>query len=181
MSRSNLALIGFMGVGKSTIGRMLADSLGYKFCDTDLLIQQFDGRSIAAIFSEDGETAFRELERKIVAEAATCDSQVISTGGGAALDPVNISNLRRSSAIFLLIARPHEILRRIGDARHRPLLAGAPDPRAKIEELLDQRMPRYCAAADYMIITSGKHPADVCSEILDLYQPERLIRPDENE
>lgn len=168
MPGRNLALIGFMGVGKSTIGRLLADNLGYNYCDTDQLIQHTARKTIARIFAEDGEAAFRKIERSVIAEVSSLDRQVISTGGGAALDIENVNNLRKSCTIFLLIARAHEILRRVGDTRSRPLLADTIDPKARIEELLTERMPRYAAAADYMIITSGKHPADICAEILNL-------------
>ncbi len=169
MPPNNLALIGFMGVGKTTIGRMLADKLEYTFCDTDQLIQQAAGKSIPQIFEEDGEAVFRQIERRVIADIALSDRHVISTGGGVALDPENVNNLRQNCTIFLLIARAHEILRRIGDAKSRPLLAMAQDPKARIEELLTQRMPRYASAADHMIITSGKYPTDVCAEILNLF------------
>ena len=136
MGARNLVLIGFMGTGKTTIGRLCAERLGYRFRDSDTEIESRIGCSIAQYFSQKGEAAFREIEREVIAELAEESDQVISTGGGVVLDPENAMRLREGGWVVLLQATPDAILARVGDTRSRPLLANAADPLARIEELL---------------------------------------------
>ena len=140
----NIVLTGFMGTGKTTVGRLLADKLGYEFVDTDEVIEERHG-TIAEIFRTRGEDAFRRIERELAAELAARDRLVIATGGRLMLDPQNVSSLSRNGRVFCLVATPDEIFDRVThdtSATERPLLA-VPDPRQRIVELLAERSPDY--------------------------------------
>ena len=152
-----IVLMGFMGTGKSEVGRRLAQRLGRAFLDTDQLVEERAGKRVAAIFADDGEPVFRQLERDAVVEAASRGGAVISVGGGAVLDPENTRTLREAGTVVYLTARPDVISRRIGDGASRPLLRD--DPRGAIERLLAERGPIYSAAADVTVDTS-EHTAD---------------------
>lgn len=168
--RKNLILIGFMGVGKSTVGEICARELGYAFCDTDAMIEAQSGRSIATLFAQEGETAFRKRERELIAELTAKSGLVIATGGGAPLDPINGERLRAGGMVVLLTASPQEILRRIGDTRSRPLLAEADDPGAKIDAMLRSRNPVYREAAHHQIRAAYGSPKAVAAAILQLLE-----------
>jgi len=167
-----IVLMGFMGTGKSEVGRRLAQRLGRAFVDTDQLVEERAGKRVAAIFADDGEPAFRALERAAVADAAGRGATIIAVGGGAVLDPENVRCLREAGMLVHLTARPEVILRRVGDTTHRPLLRD--DPKAAVERLLAERGPVYADAADITIDTS-EHAADqVVREIQQaLARPER--------
>ncbi len=140
----NIVLTGFMGTGKTTVGRLLAEKLGYEFVDTDQVIEERHGK-IAEIFRTRGEDAFRRIERELAAELAARDRLVISTGGRLMLDPQNVASLSRNGRVFCLVATPDEIFDRVThdtSATERPLLA-VPDPRQRIVELLAERSPDY--------------------------------------
>src|SRR5690242_1104336 len=139
----NLVLIGFMGSGKSTVGRICADRLGYDYVDSDADIEKRAGCSITQLFASQGEAAFRALERQALAELSARPDVVLATGGGAVLDAENVSTLRANSRIVLLTATPECILERVRDAVTRPLLADAADPLKRIRELLAQREVAY--------------------------------------
>ena len=163
----NVALFGFMGVGKSAIGRMLAEKLGLSFVDLDEEIVSRTGRSIESIFDEDGEERFREIEKTVTEEYSALNGQVIACGGGTVIDPENLENLRRGSRMVLLTAEPEVILERVeaeGDAR--PLL-NVDDRLGKIRSLLTERWPRYIEAADIIIDTSEYTPQVVVSIIIE--------------
>jgi shikimate kinase len=167
----NIVLTGFMGTGKSTVGRLLAERLGYEFVDTDQLIEERHG-AIADIFRTRGEDAFRRIERDLAAELATRDRLVISTGGRLMLDPHNAASLGRHGRVFCLVATADEILARVtrdGSSRERPLLAG-PDTRQRIVDLLAERAPAYRGFVQ--ISTVGRDPDVVADEL------ERLVRSD---
>jgi shikimate kinase len=159
-----IVLTGFMGTGKSEVGRRLAARLGRAFVDTDQLVEREAGKSVAAIFADDGEPAFRARERDAVATAAAHRDAVIAVGGGAVLDATNVARLREAGVVVCLSAAPETILRRVGDAAKRPLLAGG-DPRAAIERLLAARKPSYDAAADLTVDTTERAVEDVVEEI----------------
>ncbi|NQT08027.1 shikimate kinase [Candidatus Bathyarchaeota archaeon] len=163
----NVALFGFMGVGKSAVGRMLAEKLDLAFVDLDVEIVRTTGRSIERIFQEDGEERFREIERALTEEYSALDGQVIACGGGTVIDPENLENLRRSSRMVLLTAEPEVILERVkaeGDVR--PLL-NVNDKLDKIRSLLTKRWPSYVEAADIIIDTSEYTPQVVVSIIIE--------------
>lgn len=155
--------MGFMGTGKSEVGRRLAQRLGRAFVDTDRLVEARAGKRIATIFAEDGEPAFRTLERAAVAEAAGRGGPVVAVGGGAVLDPENVRCLRAAGVLVYLTARPEIIMGRVGDGSNRPLLQG--DPRAAVARLLAERGPVYAAAADITVDTSGRTAGEVVGEI----------------
>lgn len=150
----NVALIGFMGTGKSTVGRVVAEMLHFEFLDTDEAIESRAGMAIAEIFKQHGEPAFRELEKKLVAELASRSGVVISCGGGMAASQVNLDRLKQHSLVICLWAAPEKILHRVRHQSHRPLLHD-PDPLAKIKTLLAERTPFY-RQADVMINTEHR-------------------------
>ncbi|MBP1690033.1 MAG: Shikimate kinase [Deltaproteobacteria bacterium] len=158
-----IVLMGFMGTGKSEVGRRLAQRLGRSFVDTDQLIEEHTGKRIPAIFAEDGEPAFRAFEREAVAEAAGRGRAVVAIGGGAVLDPENVRCLRAAGVLVYLTARPEIILGRVGAASNRPLLRD--DPRAAVTRLLAERGPVYAAAADITVDTSERTADEVVAEI----------------
>lgn len=160
----NVALIGFMGTGKSSVGRLVADQLRFDYLDTDELIQSRAGRTIADIFAGEGEAAFRALEQKIVEELAGRVGTVISTGGGLPVNPQNLASLRTHALIACLWASPEKIWERVRNQSHRPLL-NDPDPQAKIRELLDARGPFY-RQADVLLSTEVRSIREVAQQVV---------------
>jgi shikimate kinase len=151
--KTNIALIGFMGAGKSAVGRALAAKLDMEFIDMDSLIQQAAGRPIADIFAREGEPAFRRMEAQITRQAAAKKQAVIACGGGIVLQQNNIDLLRRSSIMVYLSAEPAMLLRRVLNSRERRPLLEVADP-ASVYSLLKYRRPLYEKAADVIIDTS---------------------------
>lgn len=150
----NVILTGFMGTGKTAVGKRLAKRLGWKFVDLDELIVAGAKMPIAKIFSERGETVFRRLERRHISRVVHGRHQVIATGGGAFVNPRNRSFLRASGTVICLTARPAVILERVSHKlRMLPMLVGATNPLTRIKTLLAQRAPAY-AQADLTIDTS---------------------------
>ncbi|MBA7702926.1 Shikimate kinase 1 [subsurface metagenome] len=165
--KPNIALIGFMGVGKTAAGKVLADRLNKEFVETDALIEQKAGKSIPEIFQQDGEIAFRELEINIAKEVAQRKNLVIACGGGIVLNKINIDRLGKESIIVYLTASPEVILKRTsGSGEERPLL-NVPDKAAEIRELLRFRKPLYERAADIKINTSRLNIASVAEQIIN--------------
>jgi shikimate kinase len=160
----NVALYGFMGVGKSTLGKALSERLGYGFVDMDEVIEERAGMKIKEIFAAEGEIGFRELEKAVARELADEDRHVIACGGGAILEPENAEALRKSSVLVLLTASIDEILERTRGSDERPLL-DVEDTRVEAEALLRKRMPRYLEAADLVIDTTDASPAQLADEI----------------
>ncbi len=160
----NVALYGFMGVGKSAIGRALSERLGYGFVDMDEVIESRAGMKIKDIFAAEGEEGFRELEKAAAKELAGKNRHVIACGGGAILDPENAEALRKSSVLVLLTASINEILERTRSSDERPLL-NVEDTRIEAETLLRKRMPRYLEVADLIIDTTDASPAQLADEI----------------
>jgi shikimate kinase len=148
----NIILTGFMGTGKSAVGKKLAVRLGRKFIDTDALIAQEAGMPIARLFSEKGEPYFRELEQEVIARVCLEDEAIIATGGGAIVKEVNAQRLKASGIVICLTAAPEVILARVQEDTTRPLLL-ADDPLPKIHALLAARAEAY-ARAHAMIDTS---------------------------
>lgn len=167
--KKNIILTGFMGTGKTTVGKMLATKLDREFVDTDGLIESRQGRTIPEIFKEDGEAAFRQMEAELAKELGGRDGLIISTGGRFMLDPENVKALSRTGRVFCLVATPQEILTRIkkDKAHSRPLLEG-PDPSEQIVELLQVRKRGY--QRFLKVKTNGKLPEDVTDDLLDLIQ-----------
>ena len=154
---SQVILTGFMATGKTEVGRRLARRLGRPFVDLDGLVEARAGKSVAEIFSAEGEERFRELERAAVEEACSVPDAVIATGGGTLVDPDNRRRLAAAGPIVCLSAPPEEILRRVGDSASRPLLAngnGQGERLERIRTLLAKRAPVY-ALATHAVETAG--------------------------
>ncbi len=152
--KTSIALIGFMGAGKTAVGKALAKRLNREFVELDSLIEQKAGKSIPEIFQQEGEVAFREFEIEVTKEVAQQKNLVIACGGGLVLNRINIDRLRNECRIVYLTASPRIILKRIsGDGSERPLLKVA-NPASTIHELLTFRKPFYERAADVKINTS---------------------------
>jgi len=173
-----IVLIGFMGSGKSVVGRRLAGALGIPFVDTDALIEARMEMSIPLIFETRGETGFRAIEKEVIQGLADGECRVVSTGGGAVLDPVNFEVLRTLGSVIHLNAPPATILARTrGDAAVRPLLSGK-DPLERIRSLQQERAPVY-GRADHEVDTS-LHSIDETVEMVMAWirSDERVIRVD---
>jgi len=162
----NLVLTGFMGTGKTTVGREAARRLGRTFVDMDDVIVARAGRPIPRIFAEDGEAEFRAIEAAVCAELSAQDGLVIATGGGALVNPANRITLQRSGVVVCLDARPDEVLRRVGGNTDRPLL-NVPDPAARVAELLSARREAY-GAIPWHIETSGREVDEVVAKVVAL-------------
>jgi shikimate kinase len=160
----NLTLVGFMGAGKSTVGRLAAEELQFHFVDTDHLIESRVGLSISDIFAQQGEAAFRQYEKEQVAELSARVGLVISAGGGLVLDPANMTSLKTHSLVACLWASPEAIWERVRNQSHRPLLQ-APDPLAKIREMLATRGPAY-RQADVLIHSGVRSPKEVALQLV---------------
>lgn len=164
--KSNIALVGFMGTGKTDVGRLLAGKLGKDFIELDELIERRAGKTIPEIFQQDGEIAFRELEIEATREAAEKKNAVIACGGGVVLNQINIDRLRKHSVIVYLTASPEAILKRtLSDTNERPLLV-AEDKTGEVRKLLEFRQPFYERAADITVDTSGLEVAGVVEQII---------------
>lgn len=164
--KSSIALIGFMGTGKTTVGKLLAGKLLKKFIELDAEIEKKTGKTISDIFRENGEEYFRGLEAEAVKEIGGKKNLVIACGGGIILKAENIFRLKQECVIVCLSASPDIILQRVsGDNNIRPLLDVA-DRGKKIKELLELRRPLYAQAADINIDTSGIDAPGVLKKIL---------------
>jgi len=165
--RTNIALTGFMGAGKTAVGQLLAKKLDRKFIELDLVIEQKAGKSIPDIFQQDGEIAFRELEIGVTKEVAKMKNVVIACGGGLVLNKINIDRLRESSRIAYLTASPRVILKRVSaEEGQRPLLE-VDSPTLTVRELLKFREPFYERAADITIDTSKLDINSVAEQIIE--------------
>jgi len=164
----NLALIGFMGTGKSCVGRMVADALHFTFLDTDHVIEARAGKRISDIFDQDGEPVFREWERRIVEELTRRKRTVIATGGGLPADPDNLASLKTHALVICLWASPETIWERARGHSHRPLL-NEPDPLAKIRQLLAVREPCY-RQADVLVNTEMRSLREVMQHVLHQFR-----------
>jgi shikimate kinase len=170
----NLALIGFMGTGKTSVGRLVADHLHFDFLDTDELIQSRTGRTITDIFQTDGEPAFRALEQEIVAELAARRRTVMATGGGLPTNPANLASLKTHALVVCLWASPEKIWERVKNQTHRPLLHDT-NPQQKIRELLAAREPFY-KQADVLINTDIRSLREVAQQVVHQFRLEASDR-----
>jgi shikimate kinase/3-dehydroquinate synthase len=175
MAKSNIILTGFMATGKTTVGKLLADQLGYEFVDTDDLIVERSGQTVAEIFREKGEAVFREMEAAIAQELGEKEGLIVSTGGRFMLDPANAAALGKSGRVFCLLAAPEEILDRVtkDNLVKRPLL-NVPNPMARIVELLQQREEDYGQFAQ--LETSATTPDEVTQKLIGIFQANPDLR-----
>jgi len=165
----SIILIGFMGTGKTEVGRLLANRLSLDFVDLDDLIAERAGLSVPAIFDTSGEPRFRALETEAIRSLATRSPFVLATGGGAMLNPENADLLRLYGMVVLLRASPAVILQRVAQGERRPMLEDAPDPLARVKQLLNERKPAY-SLADYSLDTSRISPEAAANSIEALHR-----------
>ena len=172
--KTNIALIGFMGTGKTTIARAIARKLGKTLVEMDVLIEQRADKSVADIFKDDGEIAFRQLEIDVTREIAERDNQVIACGGGIVLNRINIDRLKKKAVTILLTVSFDVIEKRVSaGAAVRPLLAGSKDKTQTIRELMAFRQPFYERAADITVDSSNlgiEATADLIIEKIKNYE-----------
>jgi shikimate kinase len=164
---NQLILCGFMGTGKTAVGKILAARLGRSFFDTDQLIEQQAGCPVAKIFETRGESYFRDLETEVIRGllADRPGSLVVATGGGALIRAENLQLLQKIGSLILLTASTRAIIRRTKNQGGRPLLSEAEDPKQKIEALLAERA-RFYEACDFKFDTTGKTVYRVATEII---------------
>lgn len=168
LKQSNIVLVGFMGSGKSTIGKAMAKEWDFTFLDTDEYIEKEEGTTISDIFATKGEEYFRELETKTLKQLKTkCRRQVISVGGGTPLRPENRKLLKKLGYVIYLKVEPETVIERLKDDTTRPLLQ-RPDKENAIRELLEKREPMYKDAA-HITIKTDKKPVDVIIDDIELY------------
>ena len=154
----NITLIGFMGTGKTVVGRRLAERLRRRFIDVDAWIEARERQSVSEIFRRYGEPRFRRLERAAIARLVRESNAVLATGGGAVMDSANLAQLKRTGPVICLSASPRTILQRLGRAENRPLLAQT-DQR-QLTALLRRRSAAY-AQADWAVDTTDRSVSDV--------------------
>lgn len=160
----NIALTGPMGAGKTAVGKMAAEILGMSFADTDAILEQQQGRSVAEIFSAGGEGHFRELERDLIHQLSKADNTVIATGGGAVLRPENMRCLRMNGVIINLTAPLETLLERLEDAHDRPLLSAVEERRSEFKRYLDGRTSYY-VNTDFRIDTGRLNVGEVAEKV----------------
>lgn len=163
----HIFLIGFMGVGKTSVSRALSRKLGVREIDTDALIVEQEGMSIARIFEERGEEVFRQKETELLDQIAELFPCIVSCGGGMALRSENVEKMKRQGKIILLSAVPETIYEHVKDSTHRPLLNGNMNVEY-IGQLLAARMPGYREAADIEVRTDELSPKQVAEKITEL-------------
>ncbi len=164
----NIVLTGFMGTGKTAVGRQLSRLLNMELIDVDTEIERSQGITINEIFKNFGEPRFREIETEMIKKLSGKKNIIISTGGGAVLKQENMDTLRENGIIFCLMAKPETILKRTSHDSNRPLLQ-VEDPFKRIKELLDYRKPFY-EKADIIINTENKTPLQIAEELINEYK-----------
>jgi shikimate kinase len=163
----HIILCGFMGTGKSTVGRFVAQRLGWPFADTDSVIENRQRRTVSAIFAALGEAAFRTMERELCQELLAWPQTVIATGGGIVLDAQNRALLLKAGFVICLKAPPEVIVRRLSGQSQRPLLAGE-NPEVRVQNLLAARAEIYQQLPN-PVDTSGQSPQLVADLIVQLW------------
>ena len=167
MQTNNIFLIGFMGVGKSTIARLLSDKLNMKLVEMDETIEAEQNMTIPQIFETRGEEAFRDMESALVERISEGENSVISCGGGAVLREKNVTNMKKNGKVVFLTATPETIFERVRDTTNRPLLAGNMNVEY-IAKLMECRRSLYENAADVTISTDAKSEEMILKEIFDI-------------
>lgn len=167
---TNLYLVGFMGTGKSTVGRLVARQMGFEFVDSDHEIERRQGRPVSQIFAEQGEPAFRALEREFIEQGHPARRCVVSCGGGLIVPPGMLELLRGRGVVICLHAPIETILQRTMHATHRPLLA-VENPEQRLRELFAQREALYRRAGT-MVLTDKRPMREIAAHVLRLYRQE---------
>ncbi|MGO5116298.1 shikimate kinase [Candidatus Avoscillospira sp. LCP25S3_F1] len=162
---NTLFLIGFMGAGKTSVSQALGQLLHRKVVEMDQCIAEQEGMSIPEIFAQKGEDYFRACETALLERFSNSEPCVVSCGGGVPMREENVAAMRRGGTVVLLTARPEVILERVRDDHNRPLLEGHKDV-PYITALMEQRRPKYEAAADLIVDTSDRTIAEICQMVL---------------
>ena len=160
-----------MGGGKSTVGRLLSNRLGFTFLDTDSLVEERSGANIPWIFDVEGESGFRQRETSVLEELKSVQRHIIATGGGIVTQPQNIPLLKDLGTVFFLTASIDQLVLRTARDKKRPLLQ-VDNPRKKIQELVALREPLYRQAADYVVTTDTRGTKNVVAQILTILDRE---------
>ena len=163
---SNVYLVGMMGAGKTTVGRVIAKRLKLRFFDSDQEIEQRCGVKIPVIFEIEGEAGFRSREAHTLAELTELEGVVLATGGGAVLSAANRQRLAARGTVVYLRARPEDLYRRVSHDRNRPLLA-TKDPLARLRELYAERDPLYAEVAHVVMETGAQSVQALARALLD--------------
>ena len=161
----NLVLIGLMGAGKTTVGELLARRLQRRFVDTDHDVEREAGATVAELFAGEGERGFRRREAAAIRHVAALRGQVIAVGGGAVLDPANVTQLRATGDLVLLAADVDVLAERVGGDPARPLLAEH-DTADRLEALHSERAEAYAAAAAHTIDTTDLTPTEIVDQVV---------------
>lgn len=157
-----------MGAGKTSVGRYVAEQLGFEFVDTDALIESRTGKTITQIFATEGEAHFRSLEHSVVEQLTARDQVVISTGGGLPTNQANLDSLKTHALVVCLWASADRIWERVKNQSHRPLLQ-TENPQERIKEMLKTRAPFY-RQADVLLHTDNRSQRQVCQQVLQQFQ-----------
>ncbi len=174
MSKQNIILVGLMAVGKSTVGRLLAQQLGYTFHDTDHVIEERAGADVAWIFDVEGEEGFRERESHVIDELTRLDGVVIATGGGAVLRACNRRMLAGRGCVIHLDSPLERLVERTQKDKKRPLLQST-DPEETLSRLKLDREPLYAEVADYRFVTDRQGPKVLVRSIIDQLQEDGVL------
>src|SRR5688572_603281 len=164
----NIALVGFMGTGKSTVGQLVASMLHFRFIDTDAMIEGMANKRVADIFTSEGEARFREYEGMVVEQLKTMNHTVIATGGGLLTKPENLASLKEHALVVCLWCSAETILKRVGHQTHRPLLR-VENPLEKIRSLLAERAPSY-RQADVLLNSEFRKPKEVATHVVHQFR-----------
>jgi shikimate kinase len=167
---TNLYLVGFMGTGKSTVGRMLARQVGFQFLDSDHEIERLQGRPVSRIFAEDGEAKFREMERAFIADGHPAHGCIVACGGGLVVPPGMLALLKSRGVVVCLHAPIEAILQRTMHTNHRPLLQ-VEDPEARLRQLYAQREAIYRSTGT-MVLTDSRPMKEIAAHVLRVYRLE---------
>lgn len=172
----NIILVGYMGCGKTTVGKNLARICNFTFLDTDELIEEQQGRSISEIFATDGEAAFRDMETEVLKSMIEQQKErlVISTGGGMAVREENRGLLKQLGVVFYLKAKPETVYERVKGDTKRPLLQ-CDDPLSRIREMQEQREPAYKDAAHHVIEVDEYRQQEIAEKIKTIGETEGIL------
>lgn len=173
LSAQNIVLIGMRGSGKSTVGQLLAATLGREFVDLDRLLEKQTGKSIPALVGKHGWDYFREQESKLAQDVGTCRNAVIATGGGVILRAENVVALKAHGQLILLDTSLDTMVSRLKDKTDRPTLTGVKDLRQELESVLEERRERYLRSADIRVVTDNRSPEEIAHEIIQRVKGEQ--------
>ncbi|KPK38775.1 MAG: shikimate kinase [Omnitrophica WOR_2 bacterium SM23_29] len=162
----NIILVGFMGTGKTAVGKALAKRTRMKFVDMDDIIEKREGMKISDIFEKKGQPYFRDVEKEVTKDISKQLNLVIAAGGGVVIDEENVKNLKSNGIMICLTASPDKILERTKGYLHRPLL-NVPEPSKRVSELLAKRA-QYYARADHQIDTTNLNIDEIVQKILKI-------------